>query len=168
MIWNHGFTVLWITFIGQQHPQFLGMDNSWLQSGSQWQTMFKMSTQDMGVYLTSVVMVCFKEMTRRKSGYPNASSVCVTSLSFIEPSDIILVHAKLWSYHNGNISGSDVATKFEKFVLDPTRAKDVEKLSRKYQTSILEAFHSLINQFAPKMFIFSHGGMISRYFQIYM
>ena len=39
---------------------------------------------------------------------------------------------------------------------------DVMKLSPKYQTSKREAFHSLINNFAPKSVAFTYHGMLSR------
>ncbi|XP_035662758.1 uncharacterized protein LOC118406641 isoform X1 [Branchiostoma floridae] len=40
--------------------------------------------------------------------------------------------------------------------------RDIKKLSNKYQTATLEAFHSLINHFAPKWASFSYWGMLSR------
>lgn len=41
--------------------------------------------------------------------------------------------------------------------------KDVEKLSPLYQTSSIEAFHSLILRFAPKNVGFPFLGMLCRY-----
>lgn len=40
--------------------------------------------------------------------------------------------------------------------------KDVEKLSSSYQTSAIEAFHSLILRFAPKNVAFPFIGMLCR------
>ena len=60
-------------------------------------------------------------------------------------------------------SGTKALSKVEDYVLNPRLCKDVRKLSTTFQTSDLEAFHSLINQFAPKMFSFSFHGMQSRY-----
>ncbi|XP_061190950.1 uncharacterized protein LOC133199083 [Saccostrea echinata] len=40
--------------------------------------------------------------------------------------------------------------------------KDIPMLSSSFQTSSVEAFHSVINQFAPKMYKFSYFGMQSR------
>ena len=48
-------------------------------------------------------------------------------------------------------------------VTDKKRIKDVRQLSPHGQTSSLEAFHSVINHFAPKMLHFPYEGMDSRY-----
>ena len=42
------------------------------------------------------------------------------------------------------------------------RLKDVKQLSPHHQTSGLEAFHSVINQFAPKMYHFHYRSMSTR------
>ena len=47
-------------------------------------------------------------------------------------------------------------------VTDKKRIKDVRQLSPHGQTSSLEAFHSVINHFAPKMLHFPYEGMDSR------
>ena len=40
---------------------------------------------------------------------------------------------------------------------------DVKKLSPVYQTSICEAFHSVVINFAPKSTAFTYNGMLARY-----
>ncbi len=40
---------------------------------------------------------------------------------------------------------------------------DLMKLSPQYQTYACEAFHSVVNQFAPKSTAFTYNGMLSRY-----
>lgn len=40
---------------------------------------------------------------------------------------------------------------------------DIAKLSPHCQTSAIEAFHSLILQFAPKNVVFTYKGMLCRY-----
>lgn len=40
---------------------------------------------------------------------------------------------------------------------------DVSKLSPHHQTSSIEAYHSVILQFAPKNIVYSYMGMLSRY-----
>ena len=48
-------------------------------------------------------------------------------------------------------------------VISNTRfCNDVSKMSPCYQTSSLEAFHSVVNQFAPKSRSFSYEGMLAR------
>lgn len=47
-------------------------------------------------------------------------------------------------------------------VEDKRRLKDVRQLSPLGQTSCLEAFHSTINHFAPKMIHFGHRAMNTR------
>lgn len=45
---------------------------------------------------------------------------------------------------------------------DKRRLKDVRQLSPEGQTSSLEAFHSVVNHFAPKMLHFPYEGMNAR------
>ncbi|KAH9366118.1 hypothetical protein HPB48_000273 [Haemaphysalis longicornis] len=58
--------------------------------------------------------------------------------------------------------GSDAHRKLREVVCAPSLVKDVPQLSTKKQTYSCEAFHSLINQFAPKTYHYSHGGMQAR------
>lgn len=59
-------------------------------------------------------------------------------------------------------SGSKASVKLEELVMSKQMQKDIPKLSPGVQTASLEGFHSVINQFAPKMFGFSYHGMLSR------
>uniref|UniRef100_UPI00358F7204 uncharacterized protein n=1 Tax=Myxine glutinosa TaxID=7769 RepID=UPI00358F7204 len=52
--------------------------------------------------------------------------------------------------------------KLEKLVRSPALLRDMRQLSGQEQTSSLEAFHSLLNHFAPKMYSFSYHGQLSR------
>ncbi|XP_016361867.1 uncharacterized protein LOC107703658 [Sinocyclocheilus anshuiensis] len=58
--------------------------------------------------------------------------------------------------------GSMPLYKVEKILNNKQVLKDVEKLSHHYQTSSLEAFHSVILRFAPKNVVFSFIGMSCR------
>ena len=54
------------------------------------------------------------------------------------------------------------ATKLEALVTNKVLCRDIKKLSGGYQTSAVEAFHSLLIHFAPKMMAFSYHGMKCR------
>ncbi|XP_026063533.1 uncharacterized protein LOC113046778 isoform X3 [Carassius auratus] len=56
--------------------------------------------------------------------------------------------------------GSIALHKVEKLLYNKRVLKDIEKLSHNFQTSSLEAFHSLILRFAPKNVIFPFIGML--------
>lgn len=58
---------------------------------------------------------------------------------------------------------SKAGVKLQKLVQNTLFSNDVAKLSPCQQTSSLEAFHSLVIQFAPKSIAFSYMGMMSRY-----
>ncbi|XP_057690491.1 uncharacterized protein LOC130914917 isoform X2 [Corythoichthys intestinalis] len=58
--------------------------------------------------------------------------------------------------------GSEVCERLVDILTKKHFVKDVCSMSALGQTSGLEAFHSLVNQFAPKMFQFSYRGMHSR------
>lgn len=53
--------------------------------------------------------------------------------------------------------------KLEEKLLSTRLLNDLKKLSPLHQTSAIEAFHSLIIQFAPKSSAFSYKGMYCRY-----
>ena len=53
-------------------------------------------------------------------------------------------------------TGSTAAVKLEELVTKPQLLKDVSQLSPKYQTSALEAKHSLDIHFVPKHTAFSY------------
>ena len=50
----------------------------------------------------------------------------------------------------------------DKLVYDRNVIKDVRKLSPDFQTSLLEAYHSLVIRFVPKHTAFSYLGMRCR------
>ncbi|XP_073804855.1 uncharacterized protein [Danio rerio] len=58
--------------------------------------------------------------------------------------------------------GSQALFKVERVLCNKRVLKDVEKLSHHYQTSSLEAFHSLILRFTPKNVVFPFMGMLCR------
>ncbi|XP_057713474.1 uncharacterized protein LOC130929879 [Corythoichthys intestinalis] len=55
-----------------------------------------------------------------------------------------------------------LTNELEKLICGSKLLADIRRLSPVYQTSHLEAFHSLVNHFTPKMFAFSYEGMLSR------
>ncbi|KAI8517957.1 hypothetical protein Bbelb_039740 [Branchiostoma belcheri] len=54
------------------------------------------------------------------------------------------------------------SVKLSAIITKKSLLKDIRKLSPKYQTAHLEAFHSTINHFAPKWAAFFYMGMLSR------
>ncbi|XP_078494969.1 uncharacterized protein LOC104265692 isoform X3 [Ciona intestinalis] len=58
--------------------------------------------------------------------------------------------------------GTKAAVQMEKIVCNSRLLKDIAQLSSSYQTSTVEAFHSLLNNFVPKMICFSFLGMECR------
>ncbi|XP_051255127.1 uncharacterized protein LOC127362901 [Dicentrarchus labrax] len=59
-------------------------------------------------------------------------------------------------------AGTTAFCRLEKVLTNKRVLKDVEKLSPHYQTSSLEAFHSVILRFAPKSVVFPFLGMLCR------
>ncbi|KAL5021397.1 hypothetical protein ScPMuIL_000552 [Solemya velum] len=57
---------------------------------------------------------------------------------------------------------SKAITQLEAIVCSTSLKRDVRQMSGRFQTSYIEAFHSLLNHFAPKMLAFSYIGMKSR------
>jgi len=62
-----------------------------------------------------------------------------------------------------NAAGTKACERLSSIVLNKKLCQDILKLSPLHQTSSIEAFHSLILQFAPKMLSFSFMGMLCRY-----
>lgn len=60
------------------------------------------------------------------------------------------------------MTGSKAAVKLEDILMSKYVLKDIRQLSSTFQTSSIEAFHSLLNHFSPKMFGFSYMGVDSR------
>ena len=60
-----------------------------------------------------------------------------------------------------------VTEKLEDIIHNTVLVKDIKKMSSGDQTSSLESFHGVINQFAPKMRSYKYHGMLSRQVQIY-
>ena len=58
--------------------------------------------------------------------------------------------------------GSLAAPKLEQLVNDKTMCKDIAKLSGVHQTFMIEAFHSLVNHFGPKMYSYTITAMVCR------
>ena len=58
--------------------------------------------------------------------------------------------------------GTKACEKVVKIITSPYLRSDVKKLSPAVQTSSVEAFHSVVNHFAPKMLSFTYEGMTCR------
>ena len=61
------------------------------------------------------------------------------------------------------IIGTEVAITLENIILEKILLSDIRKLSPVYQTSTLEAKHSLDVRFVPKNVSFSYNGILMRY-----
>ncbi|XP_061879950.1 uncharacterized protein LOC133631796 isoform X2 [Entelurus aequoreus] len=74
----------------------------------------------------------------------------------------ICTHGQLQRQKKWLKQSSRSAVKLEEVVNNKSLLKDIAMLSGEHQTSKVEAFHSLIIQFAPKMYVFSYIGMLCR------
>lgn len=61
------------------------------------------------------------------------------------------------------LSDSDVYQSLLKALTDKRLVKGIKKISAFAQTSSLEGYHSVVNQFAPKMVAYSFTGIFVRY-----
>ena len=66
------------------------------------------------------------------------------------------------NFDYNQITGSLAAVKLEQLMYHKRLCKDIAKLSGMYQTSVVEAFHSLITRFALKMLVYFYTGMLCR------
>lgn len=60
-------------------------------------------------------------------------------------------------------SDTKASEKISSIINNKYFCSDVKKLSPVYQTSICEAFHSVVINFAPKSTAFTYNGMLARY-----
>ncbi|XP_061891520.1 uncharacterized protein LOC133641655 isoform X2 [Entelurus aequoreus] len=74
----------------------------------------------------------------------------------------ICTHGQLQRQKKWLKQSSRSAVKLEEVVNNKSLLRDIAMLSGEHQTSKVEAFHSLIIQFAPKMYVFSYIGMLCR------
>jgi len=65
-------------------------------------------------------------------------------------------------FYNFSLSGSVVYEKLCSALTNNSLVKGIKQASPFAQTSCLEGFHSLLNQFAPKMVAYSYAGMYCR------
>ncbi|XP_061891027.1 uncharacterized protein LOC133641150 [Entelurus aequoreus] len=74
----------------------------------------------------------------------------------------ICTHGQLQRQKKWLKQSSRSAVKLEEVVNNKSLLKDIAMLSGEHQTSKVEAFHSLIIQFTPKMYVFSYIGMLCK------
>ncbi|XP_022098533.1 uncharacterized protein LOC110983528 isoform X2 [Acanthaster planci] len=96
---------------------------------------------------------------------PTTSRTCTMAIQTSSPTvcteDSKMENARKWLQ-----SGTEACVKVCAIIEKTSLVKDIRKMSCSQQTSSLESFHSLINQFAPKMKAFSHAGIVSRLFSL--
>ena len=63
---------------------------------------------------------------------------------------------------------SPAYTKLTSAMLKKSFVKGIAQASPLDQTSFLEGFHSVVNQFSPKMNAYSFTGIFCRYSRVYM
>jgi hypothetical protein len=71
-------------------------------------------------------------------------------------------NVKIWFSLTLSVLGSKAAVELEEILLNPALLNDIRQASPKVQTSSLEAFHSLLNHFAPKHTSFDWLYMLTR------
>ena len=74
-----------------------------------------------------------------------------------------LQNRKWLKYRESLYTDTKPSEKICEIIRNKTFCKDIQNMSNSYQTSRLEAFHSIVMQFAPKITAFSYLGMKSRY-----
>ena len=66
------------------------------------------------------------------------------------------------------LTDTPTAVKLEQLVTNKYLLKDIRNLSGEHQTSGVEAFHSLIVHYAPKMTVFGYAAMLARLVPLYL
>lgn len=77
---------------------------------------------------------------------------------------VLYITSKNIMYYNmdATLIGSEAYEKLYDNLTKESLNKAIKQASSNAQTSCLEGFHSVVNQFAPKMYAFSYLGMLSR------
>ena len=60
-------------------------------------------------------------------------------------------------------AGTKAYDRLHKILTSRMLITDIGKLSAHFQTSGIEAYHSVITHFAPKLLVFGYEGMLARY-----
>ncbi len=77
--------------------------------------------------------------------------------------DVSLIISVKVKYYCFIIIDTKVSEKVSSLIQNKRFCSDVKKMSPTYQTNACEAFHSVVNHFAPKSTAFSYKGMCARY-----